>query len=33
VKTTRYEWTSSPGFGTGCTMSMDVAIRVTREPI
>lgn len=33
VKTTRYQWTSSPGFGTGCTMSMDVAIRVTREPI
>ena len=32
VKTTRYQWVDSPGFGTGCTISMDVAIRVTRKP-
>lgn len=33
VASTRYQWVGAPGFGVGCTMSMDVAIRITREPI
>lgn len=32
VKSTRYAWVGAPAFGTGCSLTMDVMIRVTREP-
>ncbi len=33
VKSMRYAWIGNPGFAEGCTLSLDVMIRITREPI